>query len=89
LTFKRDIYGNFFKDLAGPPGLKLIWNSHTKNSEVLKAEKYASNDIKDKNICCLYELMVGRHAKVHPLGFHCELNCCHSIFTNEDKWNYR
>jgi hypothetical protein len=26
---------------------------------------------------------------VHPLGFHCELNCCHSIFTNEDKWNYR
>jgi hypothetical protein len=56
--------------LAAPTGLKLIWNSHTKNSEVLKAEKYASNDIKDKNICYLYELTVGRRAKVHPLGFH-------------------
>jgi hypothetical protein len=54
--------------LAGPPGLKLILNSHTKNSEVFKAEKYASNDIKDKNICYVYELMVGRRAKVHSIG---------------------
>jgi hypothetical protein len=57
--------------LAGPPGLKLTCNSHTKNSEVLKAEK--SNDIKDKNICYVYELMVVRRAKSAsiglPLGF--------------------